>query len=110
VIEEASSGDAEAAAKRRAVVAGIPELPVNAETVQVARKLLAGTKFPPRVTDDLAHIATAAVYGMDYLLTWNCAHIANPHWQNKIMSVLEKLGYKCPVICTPLAMLEGEGR
>ena len=110
VMEEASSGDADAAAKRHAVLAELKELAIDAATVAVARELLARTGLPKRVTDDLAHIATAAVYGMDYLLTWNCAHIANPHWQPKVVAVLNELGYNAPVICTPQALLEGERR
>jgi ABC-type cobalamin/Fe3+-siderophores transport system ATPase subunit len=66
------------------------------------------TGFPQGVTDDFVHITLAAVYGMDYLLTWNCAHIANPHWQSKIATVLQELGYAVPVLCTPQALLEGE--
>ncbi|MCF7837917.1 MAG: type II toxin-antitoxin system VapC family toxin [Candidatus Marinimicrobia bacterium] len=110
VLDEASSGDVCAAAKRRAVIAELKELAMDAATVGVARELLIRTRLPKRVTDDLAHIATAAVYGMDYLLTWNCAHIANPHWQPRVAAVLRELGYDGPMICTPQALLEGEER
>ncbi|OGV67095.1 MAG: hypothetical protein A2498_01785 [Lentisphaerae bacterium RIFOXYC12_FULL_60_16] len=110
VIEEASSGDTKAATIRRTVIAELREVAVDTASREVARELLARTGFPPRVTDDLAHIATAAIYGMDYLLTWNCAHIANPHWQPKVVAALRDLGYECPVICTPQALLEGEVR
>jgi len=81
---------------------------MNVTVKHVARELLVRTGFPYRVTDDLIHIAVAAVYGMDYLLTWNCAHVANPHWQPKIAAVVLDLGYAVPVICTPQALLEGE--
>jgi predicted nucleic acid-binding protein len=110
VLEEASSGDTAAASRRRSAIADVKELVVDSASAEVARELLARTGLPKRVTDDLAHIATAAVYGMDYLLTWNCAHIANPHWQPKVIAVLRELGYECPVICTPQALLEGEQR
>jgi hypothetical protein len=108
VLEEASSGDADAAAKRKRAVAELKELAVNTASAAVARELLVRSGFPPKVTDDLAHVAVAAVYGMDYLLTWNCAHIANPHWQPRVAAVLTELGYAAPVICTPQALLEGE--
>lgn len=110
VLEETSAGDVVAAAKRRAAIADLKELAADAVSASVAGALLARTRLPKRVTDDLAHIATATVYGMDYLLTWNCAHIANPHWQPKVMAVLRELGYDAPVICTPQALLEGEER
>lgn len=108
VLEEVSCGDADAAAKRKLTVAELKELVVNTASAAVARELLFRTGLPPKVTDDLAHVAIAAVYGMDYLLTWNCAHIANPHWQPKVAAVLNDLGYAVPVICTPQALLEGE--
>jgi len=108
VLQEVLGGDPEAAAKRAAVVTELEELPLNDTVKHVARELLAKTGFPQGVTDDFVHIALAAVYGMDYLLTWNCAHIANPHWQSKIATVLLELGYAVPVLCTPQALLEGE--
>ena len=58
--------------------------------------------------DDMLHVAVAAVYGMDYLLTWNCAHIANPHWVPRLAAILLDLGYTMPTVCTPQALLEGE--
>jgi hypothetical protein len=43
---------------------------------------------------------------MDYLLTWNCAHIANAFLRNKIEIVSLSRGYESPVICTPEELLE----
>ena len=50
---------------------------------------------------DASHIATAAVYGMDILLTWNCRHMANPMTLPLTASVVAKAGYRCPIIVTP---------
>ena len=108
VLQEIAGGDLEAAAKRLTAVTELEELPLNDTVKKVARELLVRTGFSQGVMDDLAHIAVAAVYGMDYLLTWNCAHIANPHWQPQVVDVLLDLGYTTPVICTPQALLEGE--
>jgi hypothetical protein len=38
---------------------------------------------------------------MDFLMTWNCAHIANAFMSQAIQSICAKNGYHCPVICTP---------
>ncbi len=108
VLQEVAAGDPEAAGARMSVAEALPQLAVTSQTAAVARELLLRTKLSKKVAVDLAHIATAAVYGIDYLLTWNCAHIANPHWQPQIRCILESTGYACPVICTPLELLEGE--
>ena len=108
VRQEVAGGDPEAAAKRLAAVMALEELPLNETVKQVARTILTRSGFSKGVAEDIAHIAVTAVYGLDYLVTWNCAHIANPHWQPKIAAVLLDLGYAVPVICTPQALLEGE--
>ena len=56
---------------------------------------------------DAAHIAVACVGKMDYLLTWNCKHIANAEMILKIESICRKEGYRCPVICTPAELMGG---
>ena len=48
------------------------------------------------------------VHEVDYLLTWNCKHIANAHILKKIESVCAQAGYTIPVICTPEELMEGE--
>ncbi len=56
---------------------------------------------------DAYHIAVATVNGMDYLLTWNCTHIANAAMRAAIESVCRRHGYEPPIICTPLELMEG---
>ncbi|TVR59271.1 MAG: DNA-binding protein, partial [Candidatus Competibacteraceae bacterium] len=50
-------------------------------------------------------IAIAAVHGADYLLTWNCKHIANARQRPIIEAICEASGYRPPVICTPEELL-----
>jgi hypothetical protein len=52
-------------------------------------------------------IAVATVNGMDYLLTWNCTHIANAAMRAAIERVCRKHRYEPPIICTPLELMEG---
>jgi len=42
-----------------------------------------------------------AVHGVDYLLTWNCRHLANAQITRRISLVCERFGLRMPVICTP---------
>ena len=55
---------------------------------------------------DALHIAIAAVNGIDYLLTWNCKHLANASLRIQIAALLEHAGYACSVICTPEELME----
>ncbi|MCZ8249138.1 MAG: type II toxin-antitoxin system VapC family toxin [Microcystis sp.] len=56
---------------------------------------------PPKASDDALHIAVATFYGIDYLLTWNCKHIANAQIQKKLAQISIEAGYDLPTICTP---------
>jgi len=108
VVDEIMGGDMEAADRRIKSVEDIEILPVNDEAIYVAREILTRADLSRKVVDDITHISIAAVFGMKYLVTWNCAHIANPRWLVKIMAILNELGYSLPMVCTPQALLEGE--
>ncbi len=60
---------------------------------------------PEKTQVDALHIAVAAVNGMDYLLTWNCKHIANAEMQAGIGRQCRAAGFEPPVICTPEDLL-----
>lgn len=106
VLEEASGGAPEAAERRLEVLSGIPEIEISEEVELIAQELLLHASLPPRAKIDALHIAMAAIGGMDYLLTWNCAHIANPAFRSRIEAVIRSFGYEPPIICTPLELLE----
>ena len=101
VVREAQRGDADAAARRMKGLEGIPVLPVVTEAVQLADTLIAKKAVPKEYRDDAMHIAIAAVYGLDYLVSWNFKHITNAHMIPKIKEVCLNEGYKCAEICTP---------
>ena len=107
VLQEAEAGDPEAAARRLEVLAGIPVLEMRGEAVSLAEALLGQVLLPRKAFVDALHIALAVVSGMDYLLTWNCTHIANAALRHRVESVCRSLGYEPPVICTPQELLEG---
>ncbi len=106
VLVEVASGTPEAAERRLAVLNGIPEIEITAEVELIAQRLLSQASLPSRARVDALHIASAAMGGMDYLLTWNCAHIANPAFRGRIETVIRSFGYEPPIICTPLELLE----
>lgn len=106
VLAEASRGDPDAAQRRLAVIDGIPQLEVTHEVRLLGRALISEGPIPPRAEVDAYHIAVATVNGMDYLLTWNCVHIANAIMRTRIESTCRKHGYEPPVICTPQELME----
>jgi hypothetical protein len=107
VIDEAGSGDREAAKERLRLLRGIAELDVSEEATSLAALLIARAAIPPKAATDAAHVAVAAVHAMDFLMTWNCVHLANAMMISRISQVCDATGHKCPVICTPEGLLEG---
>jgi predicted nucleic acid-binding protein len=77
VIVEASEGDANAAQRRLEILEGIPVLSPLVEVDAIAQLLIERLALPERAVADAIHIAICIVHGIDYLLTWNCTHIAN---------------------------------
>jgi len=108
VIEESNAGDTDAAARRWEVLQHIPRLDITNEVNDLAKLLTADVPLPAKAKTDALHIAAAAVNGMNYLLTWNCAHIANAALRPQIEAVCRAAGYEPPIICTPQELLEAE--
>jgi predicted nucleic acid-binding protein len=106
VVQEASGGDTIAAQQRLAALAGIPLLVLTPEAVTLADQLIREGPLPSKAGADAMHIAVATVNGMDYLLTWNCTHLANAAFRSRIERLCRKQGYEPPVICTPQELLE----
>ncbi len=101
VIDEASVGDPTEVQKRLAVIAVLPNLAITDEANALTQAIMAAGILPPHVIRDAAHVAVAAVHAVDYLLTWNCKHLANAQISRRIAVVCEKLGRKMPILCTP---------
>ena len=101
VLLEAAGGDPDAAKRRLEMLDGIPVLSPQPEADEIGLLLIDRLSLPDRAITDAAHIAICVVHGMDYLLTWNCTHIANATYQPIIHDVCDALDYSMPVICTP---------
>ncbi len=103
-----AEGNPEAARLRLEVLHGLPELPATEPALALAAALLAEGAVPEKARTDAAHIAVAAVQGMDFLVTWNCRHIANAEMKPLIREVCLRHGWRCPEICTPEQLLPKE--
>jgi hypothetical protein len=109
VVRECEAGDATAAAERLEVLEDLPLLEQTQVATQLAQALVEQVPLPERAAVDALHVAIAAVHGMEYLLTWNCTHIANATLREPIKSVCQANGYEPPAICTPDELLAEEG-
>ncbi|MEG5136652.1 MULTISPECIES: type II toxin-antitoxin system VapC family toxin [unclassified Microcoleus] len=105
VLNEVAQGDAEIAVQRMELLRGVPLLELDRAVQDLAAQFLARSNLPPKADIDAIHIAAATVHGLDYLLTWNCKHIANAQIQGKLAEISFDFGYQLPILCTPYELL-----
>lgn len=101
VLDEAAVGDPAARTRRLRALGGIPILALTDEATEVAGELIRRGALPKKATVDAFHIAIAAAHQVDYLLTWNCKHIANASMRGTIEAICRSAGLIPPIICTP---------
>lgn len=101
VITEVGEGDPVAAQLRLDSLAGIPILPSTDSVEWIATEMERLELVPKNAAADAFHIAYAAVHAVDYLLTWNCRHIANAERFPAIEVFLRDNGFAVPNVCTP---------
>ncbi len=71
-------------------MAGLPLLLIDEHALHIVEALVEQGIVPAKAVEDALHIAVATIHGVDYLLTWNCRHIANPEIQRNIAFILSK--------------------
>ena len=89
-----------------AVLADLPVLDLTPEVRLVAGEILLHGGMPAKAFVDAVHVAVAAAHGVDYLLTWNRTHIANPMLRGRIEAICRATGFEPPVICTPVEFMQ----
>lgn len=106
VLAEASRGDQAFAAARLAVARELSLVELSEPAITLAQELLRVGGLPGNANEDALHIAIAATGGLDYLLTWNCKHIANAVIIPRVNGVIRRHGYEPPLIYTPQELME----
>jgi hypothetical protein len=76
------------------------------EIADIVRAYIGGLVMPRDPIADATHLAIASFHGCDILLTWNCAHLANPRKFRHIEKINGELGLSVPIIATPLQLLD----
>jgi hypothetical protein len=74
----------------------------------IAQEIVSQAILPAHAAVDALHIAVTAYHRIQYLLTWNCTHIANARILPRIRDVLTDLGQPVPIICTPEEMVQDD--
>lgn len=105
VVREASAGDQQEARKRLEILRDLTVLTVTPEADAIMLALLATGALPARAQTDAAHLAIATAEKVDYLLTWNCRHLANAQILESLEAEALRLGWKLPKVCTPLELM-----
>jgi predicted nucleic acid-binding protein len=108
VVDEASAGDPVLAAERLELLDSIPLLPLDPAIAQIANEIMNRAILPQNARTDALHIAMVAHHRIQYLLTWNCRHIANATILPRIHKLLTDLSIPIPVICTPEEMVNDD--
>ncbi len=109
VLTEIRIGNPDVATRRLEIVEELPILEINDEVQNLVNIYAQRLGLTGRAQADLPHIAFAVAYAMDYLVTWNCAHIANGAVIRKLLDINLELQRHTPIIVTPEELLESPG-
>ena len=93
VIKEAGKGDSQAARRRMDAIKNLPILEIDDDAIRLGEQILKSGVIPRKAAADAGHVAVAARHGIDYLLTWNCKHIANAEIIRRLDQVIRDHGY-----------------
>jgi predicted nucleic acid-binding protein len=83
------------------LVEDVPLLPITGDVQGLAALLVHEKVMPGPLAGDAVHVAVATVHGMDYILTWNVRHLANPSKVAHLRTICLRMGLLPPLIITP---------
>ena len=101
VLDEIAAGDPDHAFLRMERATPLNALAITQPCLELAQLYLDRGYVPKTEIRDALHIAVAVVWKIDYLLTWNCKHIANAHVLRQLRKFSENQGHEFPHVCTP---------
>lgn len=107
VLDELADGEYTAKDAVLGLMADTELLLVEPAIADIVDVYIARTVMPRDPAGDALHLALASFHGCDFLLTWNCVHLANANKFQHIRRVNTLLGLKTPAIVTPLELLGG---
>ena len=109
VLDELGAGDYPTKTQILSLVSSLPVLPVEPAIAEIVEAYIVHQVMPQDPLGDALHLALTSYHRCDFLLTWNCNHLANANKFNHIKRINTLLGLFVPMLITPLEML-GESR
>lgn len=106
VLQEAKLGDVDMARQRLGLLSPLPKLELTEEVGELAHVLIDGGLVPEKAASDAVHIAVASVHQMNYIVTWNFKHIANPYTRDRMRQIVADAGFRLPVMCSPEELIQ----
>ena len=106
VIDEIAKGDLKYSTERLHIIKETKILTLDDNIIKIAENYMNKLNFPDKLLRDVFHIAFSVYYEIDYLLTWNCKHIANAHFKKQLEKFNNEMKVKTPEICTPEELFE----
>jgi hypothetical protein len=107
VIEELERGQFGSKEDCLGLVAELPLLAIERPILEIVQTYIRHQVMPADPVGDALHVALAAYHRCDFLVTWNCKHIANANKFGHIRRVNAMLGLFNPALVTPLELLGG---
>lgn len=108
VSSEIGRGDPNLVRKRTELVSGLHTLPFVDQITELTASYKKELKLPASAGADAEHLAYAVAYRVDFLVTWNCRHIARSETATRIARLNQRLGLPTPKLVTPRTLLLGE--
>lgn len=108
VFDELEKGEFPAKQQCLELLKPLPLVPVEPPVVEIVQAYIAHQVMPPDPIGDALHLALASFHRCDFLLTWNCKHLANANKFGHIRRVNTLLGLYVPALVTPLELLGGD--
>jgi predicted nucleic acid-binding protein len=108
VLEELALGEYPSKDDALALVGGLPLLAVEPPITEIVDAYIGRFVMPRDPGGDALHLALASYHKCDFLLTWNCRHLANANKFRHIRRVNTLLGLFIPSLVTPLELLGEE--
>ncbi|MBI3407581.1 MAG: type II toxin-antitoxin system VapC family toxin [Planctomycetes bacterium] len=105
VLDELTGGPEERRSIWLELVRALPLLPVESAIAEIVNAYIQHKVMPADPSGDALHLALASYHKCDFLVTWNCQHLANANKFGHIRRVNTMLGLFVPALVTPLELL-----
>ncbi len=108
VLDELAYGDYAAKEQALSLIGNLPLVTIETPVLEIVETYIRRSVMPADPVGDALHLALASYHKCDFLLTWNCRHLANANKFRHIQRVNSILGLYVPDIVTPLQLLGEE--